>query len=60
MGNLWQDHPGAASLRQALYKIQLMCDDQKVIFESDKVRLAPILEKWGIQAEAEKNLYDMS
>jgi len=25
-----------------------MCDDEKVIFENDKVRLAPLLEKWGI------------
>lgn len=37
-----------------------MCDDQKVIFESDKVRLAPMLEKWGIEAEAEKEFYEMS
>jgi hypothetical protein len=50
MANLWKDHPGAVSLRQALYKIQLMCDDEKVITENDKVRLAPLLEKWGIQA----------
>lgn len=37
-----------------------MCEDEKVIFDSDNERLAPLLEKWGIKAEAQQKLDEMS
>jgi hypothetical protein len=27
-----------------------MCSDEKIIFNRDKLRLAPLLEKWGVEA----------
>lgn len=29
-----------------------MCTDEQVIFKRDQKKLAPLLEKWGIEAEA--------
>jgi len=37
-----------------------MCSDKKIIFNRDKLRLAPLLEKWGVEAEAEKELFEKS
>lgn len=56
--DLWKDHPAADRLRKLLLDIQLMCQDQQVIFNRDKQRLAPLLEKWGIEAEAEKEKFE--
>lgn len=56
--DLWKDHPGADRLRKLLLDIQLMCQDQQVIFNRNKQRLAPLLEKWGIEAEVEKEKFE--
>lgn len=56
--DLWSDHPKADKLRKTLFDIQLMCSDEKIIFNRDKLRLAPLLEKWGVEAEVEKEEFD--
>lgn len=58
MLNLWADSSGAVNLRKALHNIQLMCEDENIIFNKDAIRLAPLLEKWGIEAEKNKEAFD--
>lgn len=35
-----------------------MCLDDKSFFERDKQKLAPLLEKWGVEASLEKEQFD--
>ena len=48
--HLWADHPKIERLKKILYDIQQMCIDEKIIFDRDQQRLAPLLEKFGIIA----------
>ena len=38
-------------LKELLLRIQLMCENQQVIFDQDQKRLAPLLQKWNDLAE---------
>ena len=56
--SLWEEHPKIASLRKTLYNIQVMCQDEQIIFDRDKKKLAPLMEKWGIEAESAKEVFE--
>jgi hypothetical protein len=35
-----------------------MCQDEQIIFDRDKKKLAPLMEKWGIEAENAKEVFE--
>ena len=37
-----------------------MCDDDNIITDKDKVRLGPLMDKWGVEAVAAKETYENS
>ena len=58
--DIWQEWPAASRLRQLLHDIQIMCENQQVIFDRDQQKLGPLLEKWGIECEAEKEKFELA
>ena len=56
--DIWEEWPAASRLRQLLYDIQIMCENQQVIFDRDQQKLGPLLERWGVECQAEQEKFE--
>jgi hypothetical protein len=58
--DIWADHPTMEKLKKVFYHIQMMCEDEKKhIFDRDAQRMAPLLEKWGVEAQQQLDSFDI-
>lgn len=52
--DLWADAPAYEKLRKTIHNMQMMCEDDQVLHEQDRERLAPLLAKWGVDSATAK------